>query len=397
MVGSSKASSANRDRAMKVLDLINTSESAKELLLGRALDLRARHGVEAHILCSPGAYVNPMREAGIVVHILDTPRTMRPFALTRSYLELIRLLRRERYDILHSHGSVLGLLTRLARPFTTAAIVHTVHGFHFHERMPRTRRILYRAAERLLAGRTDLILSQNREDLGVLRGWRLRGRVEWIGNGIPLPEVSFSYRAEAKAEYLLCCIARFEPVKNHRMLFDAFAGVLAAGVRARLVCFGAGELLGEMKGYVRDLGVLDSVDFRGYVDQVIPHLGDVDLHVLTSEKEGLPRALMETMAVGIPSVATDVKGTSEVVVDGVTGRLVPLGDAATFADTVAGLLRDPNQRSRMSRACMARAREQYDEASVSDRLARFYSTLREAHEAGEAGDVEICGKYSCSS
>ncbi len=164
MARNSRASSANRDRAMKVLELINTSESAKEILLGRALYLRAKHGVEAHILCSPGAYVDSMREAGIVVHVLDTPRTMRPLALTRSYLQLIRLLRRERYDILHSHGSVLGLLTRLARPFTTAAIVHTVHGFHFHEHMPRRRRILYRAAERLLAGRTDLILSQNRED-----------------------------------------------------------------------------------------------------------------------------------------------------------------------------------------------------------------------------------------
>ncbi len=125
MVGNSKASSANRDRAMRVLELINTSESAKEILLGRALYLREKHGVEAQILCSPGAYVDTMREVGIVVHVLDTPRAMRPLALTRSYLELIRLLRRERYEILHSHGSVLGLLTRLARPFTTAAIVHT--------------------------------------------------------------------------------------------------------------------------------------------------------------------------------------------------------------------------------------------------------------------------------
>ena len=362
-------------RVLRVLDLINTSESAKELLLDRALCLAERFGVEPHIACSDGPYVEFIRSHGVTLHVLETPRTMRPLALAKGYGELLRLLRRHEFDIVHSHGSVLGLLARLAGPFTDARVVHTVHGFHFHERMRGARRSAYEWVERALLRLTDLTLSQNEEDFSILRSWNPRARCELIGNGIQLPKRDSGYMARRKLEYTLSCVARFEEVKNHRMLIDAMRRVRDAGVEVRLICFGKGETQPAMVAHARELGLEDQIDFRGYVDHVLEYLEDVDLNVLTSIKEGVPRALIESMAMGVPSVCTDVKGSREVVVDGVTGRLVPVGDVEGFAGAVVGLLEDPDARQTMSEACIRRAREQYDENSICDRLHDLYTDL----------------------
>lgn len=384
---------------MKVLDLINTAESAKELLVDRALYLERRYGVVNHVLCSRGDYVDVIRRRGVHVHVVDTPRGLHPVRLLGAYVKLVRLLRRERYDLVHSHGSVVSLLARLARPFSPAPLVYTVHGFHFHEHMSAPIRFFYEAVERILLRLTDLALSQNQEDLGIMAGWGTGARLEFIGNGIPLPREVPEYRAEEKDEYRLCCIARFEGVKNHRMLLDAFRRVLDAGVPARLTCYGTGELLEAMQGHAADLALGDRVEFPGYVDDVLARLEGTDLNLLTSVKEGLPRALIETMALGIPSVATDVKGSREVVADGVTGRLVPLNDVEGFADAVVHLLRDPTTRAGMSRAARKRARELFDEAEVCDRLFRLYAELvsPESEARERVGETELCGRYSCSS
>lgn len=362
-------------RSIKVLDLINTSASAKELLLDRALRLADRYGVESHIACSNGRYVEPMREQGVTVHVLETPRRMRPLALASAYADLARLVRREGFDVLHSHGSVLGLLTRLVRPLSKARIVHTVHGFHFHEGMNSVESSVYSWVERTLLRLTDITLSQNTEDFGIIRSWDPQARAAVIGNGIQLPETPVSYAAKLKPEYTVSCIARFEEVKNHRMLIDVVRSIQDAEVDVRLVCFGKGETQADVEAYARERGLSDRVEFRGYVDNVLEHLGGVDLNVLTSVKEGAPRALIEAMALGVPSVATDVKGSREVIVDGLTGRLVPVGAVDDFAATVVDLLTDPRQRQAMSDNGVRRAREHYDEDAICDRLYELYVDL----------------------
>lgn len=366
-------------RPLRVLDLINTSESAKELLLDRALCLAGRYGVEPHIACSDGPYVEPIRSQGVTVHVVETPRTMNPIALARAYGNLVRLLRQREFDVLHSHGSVLGLLARLAGPFSGAAVVHTVHGFHFHEGMSAAERGTYEWVEKALLSLTDVTLTQNMEDYRIIQSWNPRRRAELIGNGIQIPTVDSVYMARRKAQYTLSCIARFEEVKNHRMLIDAVGRMQEAGVDVRLICFGKGETQADVETYSRKLGLESRIDFRGYVDDIFEHLADVDLNVLTSIKEGVPRALIESMALGIPSVCTDVKGSREVVVDGVTGRLVPVGDVEGFANAVAGLLEDLQARQAMSTACVQRAREHYDESRICDRLYDVYAGL---HPAG---------------
>src|SRR5207245_2405019 len=122
----------------------------------------------------------------------------------------------------------------------------------------------------------------------------------------------------------------------------------------------------------RRLGLADTVRFLGYRYDLPELTAAADVAVLTSLKEGLPRALMEAMAVGVPVVATDVKGSREVVVDGLTGFLVPLDDAHGLGERLAELLGSPVLRGAMGARGVAHARQHFDEERIVKRLAGLY-------------------------
>jgi glycosyltransferase involved in cell wall biosynthesis len=115
-----------------------------------------------------------------------------------------------------------------------------------------------------------------------------------------------------------------------------------------------------------------AVEFLGYRYDIPELTAASDVAVLTSVKEGIPRALMEAMAVGVPVVATDVKGSREVVVDGTTGFLVPLDDEVALADRLALLLARPALRRSLGAGGIAHARAHFDEEAVVDRLVQMY-------------------------
>jgi len=115
---------------MRVLEIINTSASADTLLRARVLALRER-GHDDRILCASGPQVAGLRAAGIPVYTIDLPRGLDPIRLVLSFVRMVRLLRRERFDIVHTHCSVPGVVGRLAaRCAGVPVIVHTVHGYH---------------------------------------------------------------------------------------------------------------------------------------------------------------------------------------------------------------------------------------------------------------------------
>jgi glycosyltransferase involved in cell wall biosynthesis len=137
---------------------------------------------------------------------------------------------------------------------------------------------------------------------------------------------------------------------------------------------GEGPCGAEYERDVQRLGLGEQVEFLGYRYDVPELTAAADLVVLSSVKEGIPRSLMQAMAVGVPVVATDVKGTREVVVAGETGFLVPLDDAARFAERVAMLLDSAELRREMGARGVAHARLHFDEDRVVERLAGLYRT-----------------------
>lgn len=360
---------------IKVLDLINTDKSAKELLLDRALYFQKVYDIENHILCSDGDYVPILRKYGVNVYVVNTPRNLNIFTVLKATIKVIGIIKKEKYDIIHSHGSVLGIISRLAGVFTNVYVIHTVHGFHFHKNMNKVVYKIFFRIEKFLMNLSDIVLSQNFEDFKLLQSFKSKKPVKHIGNGIKINRNEFIPRKMDTNDYFFSCIARFEEVKNHKMLFDVMSILKNDGFDFILKCFGDGHLESYYMNYAKECNLEDCIKFYGYIDNVFDHLDDVHLNFLTSIKEGLPRAILEPMLAGIPTVATDVKGNNEVVENGKTGFLAELNNCREMADKAEKILKDPILYEQMSIASRKRVIDKFNEDQICENLYIIYKEM----------------------
>lgn len=363
---------------LRVLDIINLSASADAMLKNRALAMRVR-GMDNRIMCMPGPYVQSLRDRGVPTQAVNLPRAVAPFQMAVALFQMMAYMRRERIDLVHTHCSMPGILGRLAaRLAGVPVIVHTIHGLHTTEGAGALLVRLYNWSERFVGSFTHLLLSQNRADLEVARRSRFTApeRMHLIGNGIDLTRFRPEPRIpDPDGVLTIHCTARLEPVKNHPMLFEALRRLLATGRKVRLRLVGDGELRQAYERRCAEMGIASAVEFLGYRDDMTRLLAQSDVAVLTSTKEGIPRAMMEAMAMKIPVVATRVIGTEETVVDGETGFLVPLDDVDALTDRLARLLDDPDLRRAMGERGRARVEAEFDENAIVDRLADAYRRL----------------------
>ena len=197
----------------------------------------------------------------------------------------------------------------------------------------------------------------------------------WSGSPLPGPS--------RPAAPTVVCVANFRRQKRHDLLLDAFARVRETMPDARLLLLGDGPLLAEAQQRARRLGLGHSVEFTGSVD-VWPRLAESDVFALATRYEGLPVAALEAMAAGLPVVASDVEGMSEVVRPGVTGYLVPPDDREALAERLTMLLSDRELRDRMGRA----AREAAQESTMDRCVTRYFELYEELVSERRSGGVQ---------
>jgi glycosyltransferase involved in cell wall biosynthesis len=201
-----------------------------------------------------------------------------------------------------------------------------------------------RTRERIDAGRIDIIPTGI--DLACF-GARPRDRAFRASHGV------------ADADHLSVCVGRLDRYKGHDNLLEAFAGLSRERPRARLLLVGDGRFRDALSVRARDAGLADRIHFSGSLGDVRPALAAADVFVQASDEEGLPGAVLEAMAMGLPVVATDVGGTREAVNDGVTGILVPARDPAALAVAVKRLIDDPGLAARFGSFGRKRVAEEF--------------------------------------
>jgi glycosyltransferase involved in cell wall biosynthesis len=363
---------------VKIVDIINLSSSAETLLKRRVSMMRAS-GADNRIICIDGPYVRSLREAGIPVHTVRLPQRYHLLKLVLAFFQIAAYLRRERVDLVHTHCTTPGFVGRFAaRAANVPVIMHTAHGFYFDERSRRAKRLFFALLERLAGLFTDALLTQNRADLETARKYRIvpAERSHLIGNGIDLAR--FQIRPPLPppdGQPTITCIARLEPVKNHPLLFEAVRRLWERGERFKVWLVGGGSLREEYQSLCGRMDYGHLIHFLGYRNDVPQLLAQTDILVLTSIMEGIPRAVLEAMAVGLPVVATRVTGTAEVVQHGQTGYLVELGDAEDLAARLGELLRRPQLRAEMGARGRQVALREFDETPVVESLKQIYRTL----------------------
>jgi glycosyltransferase involved in cell wall biosynthesis len=314
-------------------------------------------------------------------------------------VQLVRLMRRERPDIVHTHTAKAGFLGRLAARLALGPrpiVVHTYHGHVLEGYFGRAQTALYRGLERTLGMVSDALIgvSQATVDDLVRLGVAPRHKFQVIPLGLDLDrltQLGDDVRRRGRAELDLGAddvaavfMGRLVPIKRVDRLIDALATVRSLGVPLVLIVVGGGELEDSLRAQAQALGVGDAIRFAGYRADVAPMLAAADLAVLSSANEGTPVALIESAAAGLPLVATDVGGVAEVVVEG-TGSLIGQDDAQGLVDAIAALARDPALRARCGAAARAHVLGRYAAARLVDDVDTLYRELAAARPRRRSG------------
>jgi len=355
-------------------------------------------GYDLEVVCSPGELVkgDMVTDEGIVVKAISLPSRYTPVNDFKALVQLVRHFRQQRYDIVHTHAVKPGLLGRIAaRLAGTPVVVHSVHGFHYWDDMGSIEKRLFVWLERFAARYCDSLLSQNREDIEFAVRKRIcpPDKIHFLGNGIDVtrfqpdavsPEVVTAKRRElgvAPDETLVGMIGRLVRLKGYFEYMQAARLLHERGERIKFLAVGAAQDTASAVSppeMIARYGLQGSMQFLGMRDDIPELMAAIDIVVLASYAEGIPRVLMEAAAMGKPAVGTDVRGTREVIVDGETGYLVPARDAPALADAISRLSAEPATRRQMGQVARQRAEAHFDERFYFWRTDREYRRLIEA-------------------
>jgi len=297
-------------------------------------------------------------------------RPVAPVSDIRAFSSLRAAMRSFAPDVVHTHSSKAGILGRLAaRAEDVPSVIHTVHGFGFTPLQKAPLRIAFKTAERALARYTDhfVTVSESDQSRGVKMGLFAAERVRVIRAGIDLEKFRFADGGSAVRETLgvpedvplVTQIGNFKPQKAPLDFVRMSAAVHARCAEAFFVMVGEGPLRGAAEELARNLGISEQMVFCGWWDDVPGLLAATTVSVLTSRHEGLPCSVVESLAAGVPVVATAVDGTVEVVRSGDNGYLAPAGDVAALAEAVCALLEDAEMYASFTRAA-SRGLEEFD-------------------------------------
>lgn len=336
----------------------------------------AGHDVEA--ACADGPFADKVRAEGFKVHAVPLARSHSPIRNARAAIALYRMLRAQKYDMVHTHTPAASFVGRLsARAARVPRIVYTAHGFFFHEHMPHLKRSLYVMLEWLGGRATDTLFTQAEEDAETARRLSMcrTGDIMAIGNGSdpdvfhPGPEGRDRIRTEqgTGADTTVILMAgRLVAEKGYPELIAAMRDVDAElwVVGDRLDSDHAKSIDDSLREATTDPVLSQRVRVLGYRSDMPDLMRAADIFTLPSHREGMPRSIIEAMLSGLPVVATDIRGSREEVIDGETGLLVPVRDSACLAEALSALVEDDERRGRMGTAGRLRAVENFDEDLV---------------------------------
>jgi glycosyltransferase involved in cell wall biosynthesis len=285
-------------------------------------------------------------------------RPVRPGRDLAALAKLTALLRRLAPDIVHTHSSKAGILGRwAARLAGVPVVVHTIHGFGFHAEQGRLASWVFRALERATSRVTTRFVAVARANVRTGLEHRLftADRTVLVRSGIPLGWFGSGARGgRARTELglgpqapLVGMVACLKPQKAPVDFVRVARRVAERVPAAHFVLVGDGELRDAVQAEVARLGLAARFHLLGWRRDIPAVLSDLDVFVLTSLWEGLPRSVPEAMASGLPVVATRVDGIPEAVADGITGYLARPHDVETMADRVAFLLQHPAEARRL--------------------------------------------------
>lgn len=294
-------------------------------------------------------------------------------------------------DILHVHTPIASVLARIAGKLAKVpSIIYTAHGFYFHDNMPAKKYKLFFTIEKLIGKYfTDYIFTQSQEDytLAIENKFRPENKIVWISNGIDLDN-KFNYETMASNEnlknslgfseedFIITFVGRLVKEKGILDLLEAADGLPH---NIKLV------IIGELPDKERDNSIIEKINyyrdtenilFTGQIENINEFLFISDAFCLPSYREGMPRSIIEAMAMRNAIIATNIRGSREEVIDGETGYLIDVERPDLIKDKILELYYNRTLLTEMQQKSYERAHALYDENDViSTQLAVFESVI----------------------
>lgn len=363
---------------MKICQLCAVDFTLRNFLLP-LVDRMRLEGWEVVAVCADGPAVSSLREQGYRIETVPISRSMNPMAALLALIALVRLFKREKFDVLHAHTPVAALIGRLAAWITgIPLVVYTAHGFYFHDGMPEWKYRIFVALERLAGKWTDLLFTQSEEDAETAVAEKIMPakRVLPIGNGVDVSRfdpgkldardgvrqalgipndayvvgfIGRQVREKGIGEFLSAAqsLTQMHPGVWFLLIGERLPSDHAEGVSAEFAA--AREKLGQR---------LVAPGLRSDIPEL---LSAMDLFCLPSWREGMPRTIIEAMMMAKPVVATDIRGSREEVVHEVTGLLVPVHAPKLLATAIERFVDNSAWGRKLGAAGRARALQFYDE------------------------------------
>jgi glycosyltransferase involved in cell wall biosynthesis len=373
----------------KIAYVTSADMAIRFLLLGQLLHLQ-EIGYEVTAICSSGPWIPEIEAAGIPVETAPLARSISPLTDLIGLYRLIALFRKQKYDLVHTHTPKANMLGRLAaRLAGVPFVVATEHGFFFYGKRGLSF-YLHKWLASLGARLSNRVLVINQEDLDIAQTWGIchTDQVVYIKGGVGVDTNYFSPRqADAtkirKSLGLLTngsvvgIVGRLTLEKGYGDFFKAATLIKNTLPDTQFLIVGQADVVEQdlIESLADQAGVRQNTFFMGWRTDMPTMYTAMDVLVLPSYREGLPVNLMEAAAMGLPAVATDIRGCREVIIDNETGLLVPPGDWPVLARAIIQLLNSPEERRRMGQFARRRAENLFEAAKVYQQVEAVYDEL----------------------
>lgn len=302
-----------------------------------------------------------------------------------AYKNLMKLLRREKIDVIHCNTPIGGVLGRLCGKKTGVnKVIYTAHGFHFYKGAPLINNTVFKFAEKWLARYTDAIITMNEEDYQAAQKFKLRNN----GNVYYVPGVGVDtaiYQLEDINHYelrksfgimqediVLIAMGDLIDRKNYSTSIKAIAK--ANNKKLHFLICGKGPKFEELQKLAKDLGMIDKFHFLGFRTDIKELLNIADIFLFTTYQEGLPRSMMEAMSAGLPCIVSKVRGNVDLIEEGIGGFLRHPDDIDGFAEAINVLASGNELREKMRKDNLETIKR-FDVENVKKEMRNIYEEI----------------------
>ncbi len=327
------------------IQLLPLLSGAQNVML-KILESLDRDKYEIYVISKPGGpLVNKVKELGYKHVPVSSFRRNISFMDIIAFIKLYKIIKKYKFDIVHTHSSKSGFLGRFAaRIAGVHKIIHTVHGFPFHYAQPKLVRFFYQFLEKIVSPFCDKVIFVNDYERELAIDYKIikPENALTIYNGIDIKRIKLAQRSNKNDNFVVGSVLRFEKIKNIINTVKVAIRVCKSNDRFIFHFIGDGKLLEDCRKMILEAGLEKRIILPGWKENINDLLADFDVFLLYSIAEGLSISILEAMSMSLPIIASDVKGNNELVSDS-NGVLVPINDIDRLTAVLLSLPDNLNQ------------------------------------------------------